>query len=141
MHRNQKLVATKFALLLLVLAPTATAATGCAAAAVGAAGGAVGAIAYTDRGAEGVAKGEVHTVNQQSRAVLKNMGLQITGSEMKEAGKEQELTGKKTGMTVTVKMTHSTAGTTHIEVIAQESTFKWNKDYAKDVLARIVNRG
>ena len=125
---------------LLLLSLLAGSLTGCAAAAVGAAG-AAGGIAFTDRGAQGDVKGDVEQVNQRANQALKSMGIQITGNEMKSSGKEQSLSGKSGGTDISVKMTQAATGTTHIEVIAKESAIKWNKDYAKEILAKIVNQG
>jgi hypothetical protein len=113
---------------------------GCAAAALSAAG-AVGGVAYTDRGAEGEIKGDLDQVNLRASQTLKNMGIQITGNEMKGSGKEQSISGRSGSTEVRVTMTRAAAGTTHIEVIAREGTLKWNKDYAKDILSRIVRQG
>jgi uncharacterized protein (DUF2147 family) len=124
---------------LLLLSLLAGSLTGCAAAAVGAAG-AVGGVAYTDRGAEGDVKGNVEQVNRQATQALKSMGIQITGSELKNSGREQSISGKAGGTDVSVKMRQASAGTTHIEVIAKESTLRWNKDYAKEILAKIVQQ-
>ncbi len=124
---------------LVLLSLLAGSLTGCAAAAVGAAG-AAGGIAYTDRGAQGDVKGDVEQVNQRATHALKSMGIQITGSELKNSGREQSISGKAGGTDVSVKITQAGAGTTHIEVIAKESTLRWNKDYAKEILAKIVQQ-
>jgi len=112
----------------------------CAAAAIGAAG-AVGGVAYTDRGAEGEIKGDVEQVKRRATEVLQNMGIQITGNEMKKSGKEQSINAKSGSTDISVTMTQAATGTTHIEVLAKESAIKWNKDYAKDILSRIVKQG
>jgi hypothetical protein len=52
----------------------------------------------------------------------------------------QSISGQAGGTDISVKMTQAGAGTTHIEVIAQESTLRWNKDYAKEILAKIVQQ-
>jgi hypothetical protein len=113
---------------------------GCAAAAVGAAG-VVGGIEYTDRGAKGDVKGSVQQVNQQAKTALKEMHIHVTGNEMKGSGKEQDLSGKSGSTDISVSMTQAAADTTHVEVVARESTIKWNKDYAKQILAKIINQG
>ncbi len=125
---------------LLLLSLLGGSLTGCAAAPFGAAS-AVGGVAYTDRGAEGDVKGDVEQVNRQATQALKSMGIQITGSELKSSGREQSISGKAGGTDVSVKMTQASAGTTHIEVIAKESTLRWNKYYAKEILAKIVQQG
>lgn len=112
---------------------------GCAAATVGA--GAAAGIAYTDRGAKGDVKGNVQQVNEQAKDALKQMGIQLTGSEMKEAGKEQSLSGKSGDTNISVNMKSASPNTTSVEVIARESAVKWNKDYAKKILTEIINQG
>jgi hypothetical protein len=141
MQRNPKSGSNKMILLsALVSILIASGAFGCAAAAVGTAG-AVGGIVYTDRGAKGDVKGDVRQVNQHAKAAFKQMGIRVTGSEMKESGKEQNLSGKSGSTDVSVNMNRSGSDTTHVEVIAHESTFKWNKDYAKEILAKIIHQG
>jgi len=111
---------------------------GCAAAAVGA-GGAAAGIAYTDRGAQSDVKGDVRQVNHQALAALQKMGIQVTGTEMKDSGKEHDVSAKSGTTDVSLKLVQTTADTTHVEVVAQEGVLKWNKDYAKKVLAQIIN--
>jgi hypothetical protein len=68
------------------------------------------------------------------------MGIKVTGSEMKEAGKERDLNGKSSKADVSVSMKATNGGTTHVEVVAREGTIKWNKDYAREVLSKIAAR-
>jgi hypothetical protein len=114
--------------------------TGCAAAALGgAAAGAAGAVAYSDRGAKSDVKGDTQSVNQKAEAVFSDLSIQTTGTQTKENG-ERELTGKSGDKDITIQMTPAANGTTHVEVIAKEGTVKWNKDYAKDILSKIVEK-
>ncbi len=111
--------------------------SGCAAAVVGAAG-AVGGIAYSDRGAKGELKGDTSKVNQEAQKVFKDMGIKQTATSTESSGQERTLDGKTGTMKVSVEMKQQPSGTTQVEVIAREGTVKWNKDYAKDVLAKIA---
>jgi len=126
----------------LLAAFLAAAAQGCAAAAIGAGVGAAGGIAYTERGAQGDVKGDVRAVNQRAQSALREMGIKITGTQMKEAGKEQELQGKsKDDKDVSVKMALAGQDSTRVEVVARKGALQWDKDYAKEVLNRIVQQG
>jgi uncharacterized protein (DUF849 family) len=112
--------------------------TGCAAAAIGA--GAAGGIAYTERGAKGTAKGDVAAVTEKSRQALQNMGVQVTGSEIKNSGAQASLTGKSGSKDVTVSLNSAQGNMTQVEVVAKEGALKWNKDYAGQVLSNIVQQ-
>ena len=113
--------------------------SGCAAAAVGAAG-AAGGIAYTDRGAKGDLKGDPSQINQNAKKVFQDMNIHVTDTSSSKAGKERSLEGKSGTMDVSVDMEQQTSGLTHVEVVAKEGTLKWNKDYARDVLAKITEK-
>lgn len=123
-----------------VLSISAVQLTGCAAAALGgAAAGAAGAVAYSDRGAKSDVKGDPQRINQKAEQVFSDLSIRTTGTQSKENG-ERELTGKAGDKDITVQMTPAGNGTTHVEVIAKEGTVKWNKDYAKDLLSKIVEK-
>jgi hypothetical protein len=123
-----------------VLFISATQLAGCAAAALGgAAAGAAGAVAYSDRGAKSDVKGDPQAVNQKAEQVFSDLSIQTTGTQSKENG-ERDLTGKSGNKDITVQMSPAGNGITHVEVIAKEGTVKWNKDYAKDLLSKIVNK-
>jgi hypothetical protein len=125
-------------LILLTAASLSGGVFGCAAAAVGAGAGTAGAVAYTDRGAKGEVKGNLGDIDDHTRSTFKQMGIALTGSAMRYSGDEQDLTGKYGGTDVAVQMTKSTPDVTHVEVIARQSTLSWNKDYAKEILNKIV---
>lgn len=113
--------------------------SGCAAAVVGA-GGAVAGIAYNDRGVESDVKGSVKTVEHHTAESFKQMGIKMTENEVKDAGTQRTYEGRKGDTDVTVKMKHTTADMTHVEVYAKSGTLKWDKDYAKEVMQAIVKK-
>ena len=130
-----------YALCLLLLAASVSEFTGCAAAVVGVAAGAGGGIAFSDRGAKSEVKGTVQEVDVRARDVLKNMNIQVTESSTKDLGKEKDISGKSGKADVNVEMTSTGPNLTHVEVIVREELLKWNKDYAKDILSKIVAHG
>ena len=139
MNPSPFLKKNRFALLAITLSfSAASGLAGCAAAALG--GGAAGGIAFTERGARGDVKGDVGRVQSQAKQALQEMNIQVTGNASQNSGKEQSLDGKSGNTEVSVKMNQTTSDMTHIEVIAKEGTLKWNKDYAQQILSKIVNK-
>lgn len=126
------------------LAPLAvllfTATTAACAAAAGAAAGAAGAIAYTERGASAETVAGVEAVASATEAVFIDLDLTVTGREMEEAGREIELEGRRGDMQVEVHIDHEGDDLTHIDVIAREGTLGYDRDFARDILARILDR-
>ena len=112
--------------------------SGCAAAALGAGAGAVGAAKYTDRGATADLKGSPLQIDQHAEKAFRDLGIKKTGSSTENSGTEQKLDGTKEDMNVSVDITPGQNGVSHVEVIAKQGTFKWNKDFAKSVLDKIV---
>lgn len=107
---------------------------GCAAAAAGAGAG----IYLTSQGAKSLVNGSVTDVSSRARAVLESDGITLDESKTAEAGKERELKGKKGDLDITVSMKRESATTTTTEVSARKNIVEWDKDYAKDLLGRIV---
>jgi hypothetical protein len=115
---------------------------GCAAVAVGAVAGAgaVGAVAYSQRGAKGDVKGGVEQVRRQTELTFAQMGINTTATASKNAGAEQDLQGKVQGMDVSVKIVAVSPQVSHVEVEARSGSLSWDKDYARNVLSRIVQQ-
>ena len=109
---------------------------GCAVAALG--GGAAGGVAYSDRGAQADVKGNVNQVAKNTQEVFQKMGIQSTGTQMKNSGSERDLDGKSGNNNVSVQITSTGPQSSHVEVISKDGTLSWNKDYAKQVVERIV---
>jgi hypothetical protein len=116
------------------------AASGCVAAAAGAAVGAGAAVAYNNRGVEGDVKGDPAQVKARTEAVFGQMGIQTTGTQMQKSGAEQQITGRAGDKDVTVSVQANGAGVSHVQVEARAGTLDWDRDYARDVLTRIVGQ-
>jgi hypothetical protein len=112
--------------------------TGCLAAA---AAGAAGGIYVTSRGAESVVEGSVEQIAGRAEAVMSEMGIVKQGESTEDQGDKQVLKGTKGELDVTINIRRETATTAKVEVTARKNLAEWDKDYAKEVLSRIVQKG
>lgn len=131
-----KLMATaKRWVLTLALALTAT---GCVAAA--AAAGAGAGVYLTTRGAESMVEGSIDDVSGRARAVLNEEGIVLDESNMASGGDERGFKGKKGDLDVTIDLQRESPTTTRVEVTARENLAEWDKEYAQQLLSRIVEK-
>lgn len=126
-----------FAKLALVAALAAPASACLAAAAAGAGAG----IYLTSRGAESLVEGSVDDVAARAEAVMADMGIVKDAESSESGGDERELKGKKGDLDVTIQMKRESPTTTKVEVTARENVAEWDKEYAQQVLERIVKQG
>jgi hypothetical protein len=120
---------------LLLLLATAAPSAGCVAAA---AAGAGSAIYLTSRGAEGVVQGTVSDVAARSRAVMEQEAIVPDASSTKSGGDEQELKGKKGDLDVTFNIKRESPTTSKVEVTARKNLAEWDKNYAEELLNKVV---
>jgi hypothetical protein len=123
---------------LLFLLALALPSTGCLAAA---AAGAAGGVYLTTRGAESVVEGSVAEVAARAETVMTEMGIVKEGESTEDQGDKQVLKGKKGELDVTIDIDRESPTTAKVEVTARENLAEWDKDYAKEVLNRIVQKG
>lgn len=123
--------------LLLPLA-VALLSTGCLAAA---AAGAAGGVYLTSRGAEAVVQGSVDDVAGRAEAVMGEMGIVKEGESTEDQGAKHVFKGKQGDLDITIDINRESSTTTKVEVTARENLAEWDKDYAKEVLNRIVEKG
>jgi hypothetical protein len=124
----------KWALMLALVLPTA----GCVAAA--AAAGAGAGIYLTTRGAESMVEGSINDVSARAQAVLNEEGIVLDESNMESGGDKREFKGKKGDLDVTVELEREGANTTRVEVTARENVAEWDKEYAQELLSKIVEK-
>jgi protein-tyrosine-phosphatase len=108
--------------------------------ATAAAAGAGAGVYLTSRGAESIVDGPVDQVEQRARAVLQQEGIDVTGTQTENSGAKRELKGKKGDLEITVTMETQDAKTTKTEVTARKNLVTWDKDYAQQVLGKIVKQ-
>lgn len=111
---------------------------GCLAA--GAAAGAGTGIYLTTRGAESVVEGSVDDVEKRARAVLEAEGISVTGSQVEKSGARREIKGTKGELEISVSMEQQGAQLTKTEVSARKNVAVWDKEYAEQLLGKIVKR-
>ena len=112
--------------------------TGCVAAA---AAGAAGAVYATTRGVESLVASPIDQVAARSATVMSEMGIVQDASSTESAGAKRELKGKKGDLDVTIQMEQQDSATTKVEVSARKNLAEWDKDFARQVLERIVKKG
>jgi hypothetical protein len=123
------------AALAIGLASVGAGAAGCAAAA---AAGAAGAIYATTRGVESLVASPIDRVVADAESVMKDMGIVQDATSSENAGAKREVKGKHGDLDVTVQMEQQDSATTKVEVSARKNLAEWDKDYARQVLERIV---
>ena len=123
--------------LALALALALPASSCLAAAAAGAAGG----VYFTSRGAESLVEGPIDGVTARAAAVMDEMGIVKEGESTERGGDKRELKGKKGDLDVTIQLQRESPTTTKVEVTARENLAEWDKEYAQQVLERIVQKG
>jgi hypothetical protein len=123
---------------LLFLLAVALPSTGCLAAA---AAGAAGGVYLTSRGAESVVQGSVDQIAGRAEAVLSEMAIVKEGESTEDQGDQQVLKGKKGDLDITIDIQRESESTAKVEVTARKNLAEWDKEYAKDVLNRIVQKG
>ncbi|HEX6103989.1 MAG TPA: hypothetical protein VFZ26_00310 [Gemmatimonadales bacterium] len=106
-----------------------------------AAAGAAGGIYFTTRGAESLVEGPIDQVTARAEAVMGEMQIVKEGESSERGGDERELKGKKGDLDVTIQLKRESPTTTKVEVTARESLAEWDKEYAQQVLERIVKQG
>lgn len=129
---------SRIMLRVVVGAMLVTASGGCTAA-VAAGAGAGAALAYDDRGVSTRMEGTVDGVFARAQAVFREMGITETAQD--NDGDERELQGRASNdLEVTVDIERDTGSMVSVNVFAQRSTVNWDRDYARDVLQRIMRR-
>lgn len=111
--------------------------TGCLAAA---AAGAGAGIYLTSRGAESLVQGQPDDIAQKAQAVMKEEGIVPDASSSESGGDKRELKGKKGDLDVTIEIERKDPKTTRVEVAARKNLAEWDKDYAQQVLSKIVEK-
>ena len=124
-------------LVVLLMSVATLATTGCIAAA-GAAAGAAGAVAYTERGARSEVSAPVDALVSAVEATFSSMSISITERSRKEDGTETHLKGKNGDIEVNVDINRDQ--TTKILVTARRNLVDYDRDYARDVLRKILER-
>jgi hypothetical protein len=119
----------------VVLALALAVTPGCIVAAV--AGGAAAGVYLTDRGAEGTVDGSLPEVDRKTVWVLREMGITVSSREVERG--EIEYRGTGYGRDVHVELLDDALETTRVTVSVRTGAARWDKDYARSIVDRIVS--
>ena len=84
--------------------------------------------------------GSVDDVEKRARAVFEAEGIPVTGSQIESSGAKREIKGTKGDLEISVLMQQQSAETTKTEVSARKNIAVWDKDYAQQLLGKIVKQ-
>lgn len=114
---------------------------GCVAAGAAAAGAGTG-IYLTSRGAESTIRGNIDNVAARTKSVFSQEGITLDASSAKndQDEKKREYKGTKGNLDITASLSSADSGTTKVEVSARKNTVEWDKDYAQQLLNKIVKQ-
>ena len=132
---NMSMARAKWALAVALILPV----TGCVAAA--AAAGAGAGVYLTTRGAESIVESSVDQVAARAQAVMKEEGIVPDASSSEQGGDKREFKGKKGDLDVTIEVERESGSTTRVEVSARKNMAEWDKEYAQQLLTRIIEKG
>lgn len=105
------------------------------------AAGTVGAIVLTNQNAEAEFQGSVGEWDRRTRAVLADLGLEITKSSSERGGLEREYEARSGDRVVHTKVEQLEAGTTKVSVSSRRgTTLDYDVSHARMVLERIQQR-
>jgi hypothetical protein len=131
---NKSIAPVKWMLAMALILPM----TGCLAAA---AAGAGAGIYLTSRGAESLVEGSIDQLATRARAVMNEEGIVPDASSTEDGGTKRELKGKKGDLDVTFELEEKSDKTTRVEVSARKNLAEWDKEYAQQLLQRLVEKG
>src|SRR5919108_5165934 len=132
---NKRMAPISWALVLGLMLPVAGCAAGAAAAGAGA------GIYLTSRGAESLVESSIDQVATRARAVMSEEAIVPEASNVEQGGDKRELKGKKGDLDITINLEKKSSSTTRIEVSARKNAVEWDKDYAQQLLSRIIEKG
>ena len=131
---NRSMARARWALAFALILPV----TGCVAAA--AAAGAGAGIYLTSRGAESLVDNSIDRVAARAQAVMGEEGIVPDASSTENGGNKRQFKGKKGDLDVTMDLERNSSSTTRVEVTARKNLAEWDKEYAQQLLSRIVEK-
>ena len=115
--------------------------SGClVAAAAGAGAGAGAGIWLTRQGASSLVEGSIDEVERRTLAVLADDGVEVADRTSEDHGRERGFGGMRGELEVRVKLEAETTSTTRVSATARYSMVEWDREYARTLLQRIVER-
>ncbi|MEO8088911.1 MAG: hypothetical protein ABI703_01290 [Gemmatimonadales bacterium] len=82
----------------------------------------------------------IDTAAERARAVMNEEGIVPDASSTENGGDKREFKGKKGDLDVTIQMERKSPTSTRVEVTARKNLAEWDKEYAQQLLSRIVEK-
>jgi hypothetical protein len=101
------------------------------------AGQAIASIIPTNQGAESLVQGSISNVDRRTRAVLTNMGLQLTRAEYEDNATEREYEARRGDRVVHIKLQARGTTSTQVNVSSREGRLDYDKSHARTIIERI----
>lgn len=105
---------------------------------VAAAAGAGGAIVFSGHTAEAIVDRPVDEMAGVAEQVMEAEGIRVTDTRSQDSGNRRAYRGEKDDLDITVSIEREDSGT-KIGVEAQRGTASWDDDYARSLLAKIID--
>jgi hypothetical protein len=74
------------------------------------------------------------------RRIYEGITLDATSAKNDQDEKKREYKGKKGTLDITASLSSADTGTTKVEVSARKNTVEWDKDYAQQLLNKVIQR-
>lgn len=123
-----------------IIVAAALPAAGCAAAVAAGAAGAAGGIYLTSRGAESLVQGSIDQVAARAKSAMNEMNIVLDAQSSEQQGAKREFKGKKGDLDVVVHLESKSDKTTQVEATARKNLAEWDKDFAQQLVSRIVEK-
>jgi uncharacterized protein DUF3568 len=123
-----------------IIVAAALPAAGCAAAVAAGAAGAAGGIYLTSRGAESLVQGSIDQVAARAKSAMNEMSIVLDAQSSEQQGAKREFKGKKGDLDVVVHLESKSDKTTQVEATARKNLAEWDKDFAQQLVSRIVEK-
>jgi hypothetical protein len=123
-----------------IIVATVLPAAGCAAAAAGAAAGAAGGIYLTSRGAESTVQGSVDQVSARAKSVMNELNIVQDAQSSENQGAKREFKGKKGDLDIAIRVESKGENTSRVEATARKNLAEWDKNFAQQIVSRIVEK-
>lgn len=131
---NKSIAPARWMLAMALILPM----TGCLAAA---AAGAGAGIYLTSRGAESLVEAPIDQLASRARALMNEEAIVPDASSTEDGGNKRELKGKKGDLDVTFELEEKSDKTTRVEVSVRKNLAEWDKEYAQQLLQKLVEKG
>ena len=85
-------------------------------------------------------EGSIDNVSDRTRTVLNAEGIALEESNFEKGGDKREFKGKQGDLDISVELERKGPNTTRVEVSARKNVAEWDKEYAQQLLSKIVTK-